>query len=143
MSGSLIKTIANIITTTLISYSAKTSKPIQELIKKEDLIYLAKLFEKKDINNQGLLKAIQFLIDNPTKNAEETVIDLNLIQVSDDSVLIQYVEQAINNNPKQVEEYKSGKLQIIGFLVGQCMTLSNKTGNPAKFKELLESKLKD
>jgi aspartyl-tRNA(Asn)/glutamyl-tRNA(Gln) amidotransferase subunit B len=44
-------------------------------------------------------------------------------------------------NPKQVEQYRSGKTAVIGFLVGQVMKQSRGQANPAAVNELLKSRL--
>jgi aspartyl-tRNA(Asn)/glutamyl-tRNA(Gln) amidotransferase subunit B len=40
-----------------------------------------------------------------------------------------------------VEQYKSGKTGVIGFLVGQVMKASKGQANPAAVNELLKKKL--
>jgi aspartyl-tRNA(Asn)/glutamyl-tRNA(Gln) amidotransferase subunit B len=137
----LIKNIANIITGVLSSLSTKLDRPIDELVDKDNLIALAKLFGDKKINNQGLLQAIEFLIYNPDRQTSDVVKELNLIQIDDDSVLDAFVELVVTKNEEQVKQYQSGKVQVIGFLVGQCMKESGGKGNPAKFKDLLTSRL--
>lgn len=44
-------------------------------------------------------------------------------------------------NPAQVGQYKSGKTQVLGFLVGQVMKASGGKANPGKVNELLREKL--
>lgn len=141
MTPQLTKTIANIITSNLIALATKLGRPLETLLTKAQLIELAQLFQDQSINNQGLQVAIEHLIANPSDTVTSTVKSLNLMQVNDESALIGFVQTVINNSPKQVEEYKAGKQNIIGYLVGQCMKESNKSGNPAKFKELLEKEL--
>ncbi len=51
------------------------------------------------------------------------------------------VDQVIADNPDQVQQYRDGKIQVIGFLVGQCMQLSKGKANPAQVNEILRSKL--
>jgi aspartyl-tRNA(Asn)/glutamyl-tRNA(Gln) amidotransferase subunit B len=140
----LIKTIANILTTNLISLSTKYDKPVEELINKEILLEIAKLYDVDQINNQGLVKTLEYFIENPTatlNNFETEIKNLNVLQVNDSEALQEFVDTIILNYPVQVEQYKSGKVAIIGFLIGKCMEESNKTGNPAKFKELLTTSL--
>ena len=36
-----------------------------------------------------------------------------MIQVSDDSSLISWIDEAIQNNPKPVQEYKDGNLPLL------------------------------
>jgi aspartyl-tRNA(Asn)/glutamyl-tRNA(Gln) amidotransferase subunit B len=64
-----------------------------------------------------------------------------LQQISDSSALEKIVEDVLAANPKQVEQYRSGKTQVIGFLVGQVMKLSKGQANPGMVNELLKGKL--
>jgi Asp-tRNA(Asn)/Glu-tRNA(Gln) amidotransferase B subunit len=147
MSNSIIKTVANIITTTLLSLSTKYDRPVESLLNKEIFFELAKLFDTDQINNQGLQKAIEYFIENPdlqTVNSTKffkIIEDLKILQLNDASALTGFVSIVVEKYPVQVAQYKEGKLALIGFLVGKCMEESNKTGNPAKFKELLTEAL--
>ena len=38
---------------------------------------------------------------------------------------------------KAIADYKGGKTNVLGFLVGQCMKQSKGQGNPAMFKEMM------
>ncbi|MDA0896293.1 MAG: Asp-tRNA(Asn)/Glu-tRNA(Gln) amidotransferase subunit GatB [Proteobacteria bacterium] len=62
-------------------------------------------------------------------------------QVTDSGALESLVDQVIVDNPDQVQQYRDGKVQVIGFLVGQCMQLSKGKANPAQVNEILRSKL--
>ncbi|MBL6753078.1 MAG: Asp-tRNA(Asn)/Glu-tRNA(Gln) amidotransferase subunit GatB [Pseudomonadales bacterium] len=64
-----------------------------------------------------------------------------LKQVTDSGALESLVDQVIVDNPDQVQQYRDGKVQVIGFLVGQCMQLSKGKANPAQVNEILRSKL--
>ena len=64
-----------------------------------------------------------------------------LRQISDTGALEKIVDDVIANNPKQVEQYKSGKTAVMGFLVGQVMKASRGQANPAAVNDLLKAKL--
>ncbi|MBL8217575.1 MAG: Asp-tRNA(Asn)/Glu-tRNA(Gln) amidotransferase subunit GatB [Bryobacterales bacterium] len=64
-----------------------------------------------------------------------------LQQISDTGAIEKIVEDVLAANPKQVEQYKSGKTQVIGFLVGQVMKASKGQANPAMANEMLRAKL--
>lgn len=70
-------------------------------------------------------------------NAEDIAETKNLIQKNDIWALEAIVQQVIEKNPTQVEDYKAWNQKIFWFLVGQCMTLSAWTWNPKLFNELL------
>jgi aspartyl-tRNA(Asn)/glutamyl-tRNA(Gln) amidotransferase subunit B len=138
---SLIKTVANIITNQLITYSTKNDKPLESLISKENIIKLATLFNENKISNQGLSKAIELVIETPNIGLNTILEDNKLIQTTDTGALQVIVDSVLESNPAQVEQYKSGKINVIGFLVGQCMKQAGGSGNPKIFNELLTAKL--
>jgi aspartyl-tRNA(Asn)/glutamyl-tRNA(Gln) amidotransferase subunit B len=137
-----IKTLANIITTNLLSISTKNNQPVESIISISDLIKLASYFEEDKVNNQGIAKSIELLVQNPNQTLDEILKQNGLLQTVDTSALSAFVDTVIENNPTQVEQYKSGKIQIIGFLVGKCMQESKGSGNPKIFNQLLVDKLK-
>jgi aspartyl-tRNA(Asn)/glutamyl-tRNA(Gln) amidotransferase subunit B len=137
----LTKTIANIITNNLITLGSKINKPLASLVFKENIIELARLFNDSKINNQGLAKAIEILSENKEQNLTKVLEANKLLQVTDVAALSVVVENVMAQNPTQVEQYQSGKVNIIGFLVGQCMKTSGGSGNPKIFNELLTAKL--
>ena len=64
-----------------------------------------------------------------------------LKQISDTGALEKIVKEVLAANAKQVEQYKSGKTAVIGFLVGQVMKASRGQANPAAVTEVLKAHL--
>ncbi|HLH38236.1 MAG TPA: Asp-tRNA(Asn)/Glu-tRNA(Gln) amidotransferase subunit GatB [Bryobacteraceae bacterium] len=64
-----------------------------------------------------------------------------LKQISDESAVMKIIEDVIAANPKQVEQYRSGKSAVLGFLVGQAMKASQGQADPAAVNRLLREKL--
>jgi len=65
-----------------------------------------------------------------------------LKQITDSGEIEALVEQVVNDNPGQVEQYRSGKDKVFGFFVGQVMKLSKGKANPQQVNDLLKDKLK-
>jgi aspartyl-tRNA(Asn)/glutamyl-tRNA(Gln) amidotransferase subunit B len=77
-----------------------------------------------------------------TGESAAAIIDREgLRQISDTGALEKIVDEVIAQSPKQVEQYKSGKTGVIGYLVGQVMKASKGQANPAAVNELLRAKL--
>lgn len=72
---------------------------------------------------------------------ERFVREKGLTQVSDEGALGLIIDEVLVKNPAQVGQYKSGKTQVLGFLVGQVMKASGGKANPGKVNELLREKL--
>jgi aspartyl-tRNA(Asn)/glutamyl-tRNA(Gln) amidotransferase subunit B len=64
-----------------------------------------------------------------------------LRQISDTGAVEKLVDEVIAANPKQVEQYRSGKTGVLGFLVGRVMQASRGQANPQMVNELLRSRL--
>jgi len=75
------------------------------------------------------------------KGPKEIVDKRGLLQISDASKLEKIVEAVLEANPGQLEQYKSGKVQLFGFFVGQTMKATNGKANPGIVNELLKKRL--
>lgn len=64
-------------------------------------------------------------------------------QITDTSAIEKLIDEVIAANPRQVEQYRSGKKTVAGFFVGQVMKASKGQANPALVNELLSRKLGD
>jgi aspartyl-tRNA(Asn)/glutamyl-tRNA(Gln) amidotransferase subunit B len=61
--------------------------------------------------------------------------------ISDAGQLERIVDEVIAANPKQLEQYRSGKTTVLQFFVGQVMKATRGQANPAAVTELLRRKL--
>jgi aspartyl-tRNA(Asn)/glutamyl-tRNA(Gln) amidotransferase subunit B len=75
------------------------------------------------------------------KAPAQLVDELGLKQVSDTSIIDQAIETVMNANAEQVEQYRAGKQQVFGFLVGQVMKALQGKANPGVVNEILKTKL--
>ncbi|SHI01772.1 Asp-tRNA(Asn)/Glu-tRNA(Gln) amidotransferase subunit GatB [Clostridium grantii] len=75
------------------------------------------------------------------KEPEEIVKEKGLSQISSLDTIDPIIEEVIKNNPSVVEQYKEGKTQVQGFLVGQIMKATKGKANPKMVAELLVEKL--
>jgi aspartyl-tRNA(Asn)/glutamyl-tRNA(Gln) amidotransferase subunit B len=75
------------------------------------------------------------------KSPAQIVQDKGLTQVSDEGALVSIIDEVLKNNPAQVAQFKEGKQQVLGFLVGQVMKASGGKANPGKVNELLKKTL--
>jgi aspartyl-tRNA(Asn)/glutamyl-tRNA(Gln) amidotransferase subunit B len=72
---------------------------------------------------------------------EALVAKEGLSQISDEGALLKIIDDVIAANPKQLEQYRSGKTTVIGFFVGQVMKASKGQADPAVVNRLLAQKL--
>ena len=71
----------------------------------------------------------------------DIVVREGLKQISDTSALEKIIDEVIAANPKQVDQYKSGKTSVINFLVGQAMKATRGQANVGVVTDLLKQKL--
>jgi aspartyl-tRNA(Asn)/glutamyl-tRNA(Gln) amidotransferase subunit B len=75
------------------------------------------------------------------KTPAQIVQEKGLTQVSDEGALGTLIQEVLVKNPSQVTQFKEGKQQVLGFLVGQVMKTSGGKANPGKVNELLKKAL--
>ena len=104
-----------------------------------DLISLTSSGKLSFNNASG--KVLQALIVNPNQSANEAASALNLIQESDSSELMKWIEQVIIDMPEKVKEYKSGKKGLIGLFSGEVKKRSKGKADMQLVNQLLQEKL--
>lgn len=97
---------------------------------------LLNLIETSQISN-SVGKTVFDEMLKTEKMPAEIVKEKGLSQISDENTLIEVVKAVIAENEKSINDYKNGKTNAFGYLLGQCMKLSKGQGNPAKMKEIL------
>ncbi|MDY7033296.1 MAG: Asp-tRNA(Asn)/Glu-tRNA(Gln) amidotransferase subunit GatB [Thermodesulfobacteriota bacterium] len=75
------------------------------------------------------------------RSPAEIVQEKGLVQVTDQSEILEVVEKVLDENTKEVEEYKKGKSKLLGFFMGQVMKETKGKANPKVVNELLKKKL--
>ena len=104
------------------------------------LAALIELTESGNINTTTAKEVFEKIFDEDIDPAVY-VKEKGLLMVNDDAALMAVVEEVLAANPKTVEEYKSGKTKVAGFLTGQVMKQMKGKANPGKVNEILEKKL--
>lgn len=71
----------------------------------------------------------------------DIVREKNLGQITDLSAIEKVIDDVIASNPKELEQYRSGKEKVFGFFVGQVMKASRGQASPELVNSLLKKKL--
>jgi aspartyl-tRNA(Asn)/glutamyl-tRNA(Gln) amidotransferase subunit B len=109
-------------------------------IQAERLATLIQRIKDNTISGKIAKTVFEAMLDD-NSDVDAIIEAKGLKQVTDSGAIESLVDQVIANNPDQVQQYRDGKVQVIGFLVGQCMQLSKGKANPAQVNEILRSKL--
>ncbi len=75
------------------------------------------------------------------KDPKKIVEEKGLKQESDPKALEALIDKVIDDNRDKAIEYKSGKVKLFGFFVGQVMKVSGGKANPQLVNEILKKKL--
>ena len=103
----------------------------------ENLAELISMIEKGTIsNNIGKQIIIDMMKDG--KKASQIVEERGLSQISDTGAIKEIVQKVIDANPEQVTAYKNGKVQLLGFFVGQVMKETKGRANPQAVNQLVK-----
>ncbi len=105
----------------------------------ERLVALLQLVEKGTVSLKVAREIFPELYSSG-KSPEQIVQEKGLTQVSDEGALDKIIGEVLTKNPAQVAQFKEGKQQVLGFLVGQVMKASGGKANPGKVNELLKKK---
>ncbi len=114
--------------------------PSASPVSPERLVGLLRLVEQGAISLK-VAREIFPEVYSSGKTPEQIVEEKGLGQVSDEGALDQIVGDVLAKNPVQVAQFKEGKQQVLGFLVGQVMKASGGKANPGKVNELLKKRL--
>lgn len=135
------KTVSNWVMGELLGYLNATGQELSACkVGPESLAALLTLVTSGKVNaNVG--KEVFAEMCDTGKNPDEIIDEKGLTQISDESELESLIDAAISGNPSQVEQYRAGKEQVIGFFVGQVMKATQGRANPKLVNELLKKKL--
>ncbi|MCL4473390.1 MAG: Asp-tRNA(Asn)/Glu-tRNA(Gln) amidotransferase subunit GatB [Actinobacteria bacterium] len=135
------KVLSNWVMGELLGYLNATGQELGDLkVSPEQLAALIKLVDGGSINAKTGKEVFAEMCDTG-KDPAEIVEARGLSQISDQSELAALIDKAIADNPKQVEQYRAGKQQVVGFFVGQVMKATRGRANPQAVNEMLRKKL--
>jgi aspartyl-tRNA(Asn)/glutamyl-tRNA(Gln) amidotransferase subunit B len=106
----------------------------------EDLAELIDLVERKRVNSKIAKELLTRMWDGAGSPAE-IVEREGLAQTSDRAAIEPFVDEVLAAHAEIVAEYRAGKTNLAGFLVGQVMKASRGKADPAMVNELVRDKL--
>lgn len=104
------------------------------------LVALIARIEDKTISSTQAKTALVEMMETG-QDANAVIRAKGLAQVSDRAPIEAAAQQVIENNPKEVQTFLSGKETVLNFLVGQLMKATKGQANPALAREVMTEKL--
>ncbi|MBI3291797.1 MAG: Asp-tRNA(Asn)/Glu-tRNA(Gln) amidotransferase subunit GatB, partial [Elusimicrobia bacterium] len=141
LSADTAKTVTNWVTTELLGRLNVAGKPITESpVSPQHIGALVGLLQQGTIS--GKIAKEVFTECFTTGAAPEQIVKTRgLVQVSDPQVVSRWIEEVIQEQSKMAEEYRGGKEQALGALVGAIMKKSQGKANPQLVNRLLKERL--
>jgi aspartyl-tRNA(Asn)/glutamyl-tRNA(Gln) amidotransferase subunit B len=136
------KTAANWIMGEVKSYLNEQGVEIEHFpIKPHRLAGLIELIADGKISHSIAAQKLFPIMLSDARDALELAIELDLLQTSDDDAVKNFIQEVLTANPREVERYRSGEKQLIGFFMGQFMKVSGGKVDPKTANQLLRSAL--
>ena len=135
------KQVSNWIMGSLLGLLNAAGKSIaQAPISASDLAGLLKLVDDGAISGK-IAKSVFDEMAKSGKSARQIVAEQGLVQISDSSAIDDIVSKILAASPAEVQAYKSGKIKLMGFFVGQVMRETRGQANPKMVNAILKQKL--
>ncbi len=134
--------LGNWIASELLRFSNELKKPAHELLPVERLVELLRAVDDGRVSGRAGKEVLEEMIRSG-KGAEEVIREKGLEQISDEAQLREIIKQVLEQNPKQVEQYRKGKKGVIGFFVGQVMKATRGKANPQLVNKLIQEVLNE
>lgn len=135
------KSISNWILSDIAKYTNESGKAISKTnLTAEKLCALVEKIEKGVISNSAGKTVFDEIMKNDA-DIDKVIEEKGLAQNSDTDFIENLVKEVFANNEKSINDYKNGKTNALGYLVGQCMKASKGKANPGIVKEVVTKML--
>ncbi len=135
------KIVSNWVMGDLLRYLKREDKDIKDCsVTPENLTDLLKMIDNKTISGKIAKTVFEEMVFSGISPGQ-IVKKKGLIQISDEDAILKIVLEVLNKNQSQVEAYRKGKIQLLGYFVGQVMKASQGKANPGIVNKLLKNNL--
>lgn len=111
------------------------------IITPSDIAQLVEMISENTINGKQAKEIFIKMLDGESGTPREIADKFGMKQMTDTGAIESIIDEVISANPSQVEQYKSGKVGLLGFFVGNVMKKTGGTANPSIVNEMLRKKL--
>jgi aspartyl-tRNA(Asn)/glutamyl-tRNA(Gln) amidotransferase subunit B len=134
------KAVSNIVMTEVLRASKALDGTGSFPVSPSRLAGVVRLRLDDEINSSAATELFNAMMNRPGE-ARDLAAEMNLIQIRDDDALKPIIDAVIEENAKQVEQYRGGKTSVIGFLIGQVMRRFDGSPDPKRVREMLTEAL--
>jgi aspartyl-tRNA(Asn)/glutamyl-tRNA(Gln) amidotransferase subunit B len=109
-------------------------------IRPADIARLVELIDDDTISGKIAKQVFEDMLTSGGE-PDEIIEEQGLKQISDESALVTMIREVMDENPEQVETYRGGNHNVLGWFIGQVMQKSRGQANPQAVNELLREML--
>lgn len=106
-------------------------------ISEQSISELLSALEKNEVSSKMAKEILVFMWEEG-KTVKEIMDEKGLRQLNDEDEIKTILRGIVENNPKQVQDYRAGKEKLFGFFVGQAMKETKGQANPELLNRLLK-----
>ncbi len=122
-----------------LNYRGWNFRKCYEVFKPKEFAKLLKYLIDEKITEKGAVEVIRTKLDKGGE-IDEIIKSKGLFAIPKDEI-IKFCREAIEENPKAVNDYLSGKKQALNFLVGQVMRKTRGRADPAETAKIIAKML--
>jgi aspartyl-tRNA(Asn)/glutamyl-tRNA(Gln) amidotransferase subunit B len=136
------KKVTNWIASELLGRMNKFGVQLTEVkVNAKDIATLVNLIDDGSISGKQAKEVFDRMFE--TGKSPESIIEKSgMGQISGEGELGVIIDTVLSENQKSIDDYKSGKQQAFGYLIGQVMAKTQGRANPKLVNEILREKLK-
>jgi aspartyl-tRNA(Asn)/glutamyl-tRNA(Gln) amidotransferase subunit B len=135
------KIIANWLSGEIMAQLNSRNIGIKELgLSPQGLVGLLKMLDTSAVSGKMAKEVLAEAVETK-RSPEEIIASKGLAQISDRLEVENVVKAVLKANEKSVSDYKKGKKNALGFLVGQVMKATSGKANPAVVNDVLKKHL--
>ncbi len=135
------KTVCNWVTGELLrELNATNTSPEHSPLSPDRFVELLQLVDSGAVSLKAAREVFAELFSREIR-PDQLINEKGLVQISDEAQITRIIDEVLSGHSAQVEQYRSGKEAVLGFLVGQVMKVSKGKANPGKVNELLKRAL--
>lgn len=136
------KEASNWITSQIMGYINKYDIKITDIfLTPKRLLKIINFLNNNTISSKQA-KELFFLVLEEKEEPEVLIKKYGIEQIVNNEELLAIIQNIVDNNQSQIEEYKAGKTKVFDYFIGMIMKETKGKANPVKVKEILLSKLK-
>ncbi len=138
---SFYKTLSNWVTVEIATYLNSEQICISDFpIEPKRIALLVNLIESGDVSNKQARDIFTIML-NSTDEPLNIAKTHNLMQISDENLILETIRIVLKENKGAIEDYRAGKDRAFGFLIGKIMGKSRGKFNPTLTSKLLKQEI--